>query len=56
MIMQAEFKQGEHDGEFRSWWNNGNLKEEGQFSFGKRIGKYRWYDEDGTLLQEHIYE
>ena len=46
----------EYDGHYRSWWDSGMLKEEGDFRAGKRIGTYRWYLESGELWSQHTYD
>ena len=45
----------EKHGRYRSWWNDGVLKEEGTFHYGKRTGMYRWYLPSGALWKEHDY-
>jgi antitoxin component YwqK of YwqJK toxin-antitoxin module len=39
-------------GEYKSYWRNGKLKECGSYHNGKRLSLYRWYDDDGELIQE----
>jgi antitoxin component YwqK of YwqJK toxin-antitoxin module len=46
----------QHHGPYRSWWNNGILKEEGIFQSDERVGTYRWFKLSGELWSEHNYE
>lgn len=55
MTLEAEMENGEYHGKYRSRWNNGNKKEEGQFFRGQRVGVYKWYTQDGSLLKEEDY-
>jgi antitoxin component YwqK of YwqJK toxin-antitoxin module len=52
LLIEALFVRGEYHGRFQSWWSNGLRKEQGEYRCGKRVGVYRWFREDGTLLQE----
>jgi len=49
LLMSATVKDGEFDGPFKSWWSSGLPKEEGTYRAGKRIGRYTWYDTDGSV-------
>jgi hypothetical protein len=33
------------------WWDNGNIKERGQYDSGIRVGRYEWFDQDGTAIK-----
>ena len=55
LLMRNYFIDGEKDGSFVSYWENGVCKEEGAFKVGKRVGIYRWYKHDGSLWKEHMY-
>jgi antitoxin component YwqK of YwqJK toxin-antitoxin module len=46
----------EYDGAYKSWWDNGTIKEEGTFRSEKRVGTYRWYHESGELWSQHTYD
>ena len=46
---------GEYHGKYKTWWNNGNKKEEGRFYRGSRVGLYRRYSESGVLIKEEDY-
>jgi antitoxin component YwqK of YwqJK toxin-antitoxin module len=46
---------GQFNGPYRAWWDNGFLKESGEYADGQRVCEYRWYKEDGTLMQLHTY-
>ena len=55
LLQEVNYLAGEMHGPYRTWWDNGQPKEEGLHAGGKRVRMYRWYREDGTLLQEHDY-
>ncbi|MGY8984960.1 MAG: hypothetical protein ACKVHG_10270, partial [Sphingomonadales bacterium] len=44
------------DGKFSSYHDNGNLEYEGCFEDGKRIGCWRFYNNDGGLSKEQNYK
>ena len=56
LIHESHLRAGEYDGPFRTWWNNGQPKEVGVFSKGKRVGVYQWFSESGQLIQERSYD
>ncbi len=49
LLLCATAQDGEFHGPFKSWWNAGLPKEEGTYRAGKRIGRYTWYDTDGSV-------
>jgi antitoxin component YwqK of YwqJK toxin-antitoxin module len=55
LTQEVQFSGGRHHGQYRTWWDNGQLKEIGAFSQGSRVGLCRWYGEDGELTQQHDY-
>ena len=40
----------------RKWYDGGILEYEGQFSLGKRRGKWLFYNENGLLEREEIFK
>ena len=42
-------KNGQIDGEFTSYYRNGNISIEGTLNSGKYIGEWKYYDDDGSL-------
>jgi antitoxin component YwqK of YwqJK toxin-antitoxin module len=56
LTCEATFCRGEYDCSYQSWWDNGVRKEQGTYSAGRRVGIYKWFDTDGRLMQEVIYD
>jgi antitoxin component YwqK of YwqJK toxin-antitoxin module len=52
MLLSASVVNGQFDGPYQSWWDNGVVKEQGTFKKGVRQPGYRWFNQDGTLQQE----
>lgn len=48
-------KKGEINGDFISFYENGNLSIEGQLDMGVYVGEWNYYDEDGSLNKIVIY-
>ncbi len=48
----AEMRGATHDGTFHRYYENGQLRESGQFDMGKAVGAWRSYDQDGALLEQ----
>ena len=46
------FENGERTGAAQVFYANGNKYEEGNYKNGKHCGKWKFYDEQGTLLKE----
>ena len=44
------------EGEYKSWYENGQLCIECVYKNGKREGKYKWWYKNGQLLEEHVYK
>ena len=47
-----KFGNEERSGNFKEWWENGNIKTEGEYSVGIRIRTWNHYDENGKLLRK----
>jgi hypothetical protein len=43
-------------GEYKEYYENGNLKLQGNYKTGKRIGLWRWYHENGDFKTEFDYK
>lgn len=43
------------EGVFQSWYENGQLKEIGEYKDGDKIGVWKYYDENGNLIKEEKY-
>lgn len=44
------------NGNYREWYDNGNLWKKGQYQNGKKIGEWKYYTHDGDLLEYGTYE
>jgi antitoxin component YwqK of YwqJK toxin-antitoxin module len=57
---QLRFRQnivaGYENGEYRSWFKNGQLSVVGQKKMGEGIGKYIYYKPDGRISQVLIFK
>jgi hypothetical protein len=48
-VIWCEDEDGRKQGPYRSWYESGELEEEGQFRDGSRIGVWRFFDDKGEL-------
>ena len=48
-VVWCEDGDGIKQGPYRSWYDSGELEEEGQYQDGKRVGVWRFFDEKGEL-------
>ena len=48
---ECHFQRGRLHGRFITWWDNGNLHEQGQYDTGNRVGRYEWFDRDGATIR-----
>jgi antitoxin component YwqK of YwqJK toxin-antitoxin module len=55
LIEESNFRNGEHHGSYQTWWDDETPKEAGNYSASRRVGVYRWYAQDGSVLKEHDY-
>ena len=52
LTIRAHFQAGLLNGSYESWWNNGSIKERGQYHLGKRVGTYYWFRQTGELRSQ----
>lgn len=45
-----------YDGEYTEWFDDGNKNYEGFFDKGNATGKWRFYNRDGSLQSETVYD
>lgn len=45
----------EDEGEYKKWWDNGQLFRQCFYKNGKLHGEYKRWDEDGKLIVHQIY-
>lgn len=48
-------RRGRLDGSFASWRDRKNLRVQGSYSHGKRVGKWTWFDRYGSKEREGTY-
>jgi antitoxin component YwqK of YwqJK toxin-antitoxin module len=48
---ECHFKGGKLHGSYKIWWENGNLKELGQYHSGSKAGRWEWFDRDGAPVR-----
>lgn len=51
MVRECGYSGGELHGDYKCWWDNGQPKEVGTFERGRKVGRYTWFKEDGTVWQ-----
>ncbi len=47
---------GYEDGEYKSWYQNGQFSVVGQYKMGKPIGKWIYYHNDGSISEVSMYK
>ena len=52
----GNYNNGLRDGDYSSYYDNGNIEHEGQFFKGMRDGCWRYYKIDGKLCKETLYK
>jgi uncharacterized protein len=55
-MAEGVFADGHRSGEWKDWWENGNLKEISHFLDGALHGERMFYDEKGKLMRTMRYE
>jgi len=53
--IEGSYKNGEREGEWKSWYENGNLWSVGNFKNGLSVGKTAVYHENGNLYYSGTY-
>ena len=48
-VVWCEDADGRKQGPYRSWYDSGQLEEEGQYRDGTKVGQWRYFDEQGEL-------
>ena len=48
-VLWCEDNDGRKQGPYRAWYESGALEEEGQYKDGKRVGVWRFFDQNGEL-------
>ena len=53
---KCNYKQGMQHGLCQFYYNNGQVKEEGNFYFGKPLGTFKYYNEKGNIEEIREYQ
>ena len=56
VLAYTNYKEGNLDGEYKQWYENGNLKIRSYYKDGKEDGVSKSYYENGNIEQERIYD
>jgi antitoxin component YwqK of YwqJK toxin-antitoxin module len=56
VLKEANYKRGKLDGLFRTYYDNGKIKEEIWYKEDIKQGQTRWYSQTGRLVAEYNYE
>ena len=54
-VVWCEDGDGRKQGPYRSWYDSGELEEEGQYQDGTRVGVWRFFDEKGDLRGQKTF-
>ena len=52
----SHFKNNEQVGEYVAYYEDGSLREKGQYVAGKKNGKFYFYDEKGKVTKTERYK
>ena len=55
LLYEAYVKNGEVHGSYNQYYLNGNIEIQGQLNNGVKNGKWVYYDQDGNINREEIY-
>ncbi len=55
-VVWCEDGDGHKQGPYRSWYDSGEIEEEGQYQDGKRVGIWRFFDEKGELKGTRTFQ
>jgi len=55
-LEEADYKNGQLDGIFRTYYNNAVLQQESNYSGGQKNGTATYYNEDGNIIMEYEYK
>jgi hypothetical protein len=53
--MTGTYKDGERDGPYEEYYENGQLTEKGTYKDGERDGPFEWYHENGQLMSRGTF-
>ena len=56
LFIEGRYKNGEKDGEWKTYYDNGQLDIIGRYNDGKMTGKFEFYYKDGVLSRETNYK
>tara|TARA_B100001250_G_C19462216_1_gene640711 strand:- start:448 stop:681 length:234 start_codon:yes stop_codon:yes gene_type:complete len=55
-VMEKNYLSGKLDGDFKYFWDNGNLRVSGSFKNQKRVGSWKNYDKKGAIIFEEKFD
>jgi antitoxin component YwqK of YwqJK toxin-antitoxin module len=55
-MIQLDYKNGEYDGKWIGYYENGNLNHEWYYKDGKKEGKWTLYNENGSIDKVEQYK
>ena len=53
---KGTMRNGVYHGVYREWWENGQMQTETNFTKGIRHGDNTYWDKDGSLIKEQVYD
>lgn len=56
VMVNGNFDRGKADGYWVKYYKSGTKAEEGQYKEDKKVGKWKFYDENGNLINENIFD
>lgn len=56
LLKDANFREHTIHGYYREWYVNEQIKIQGNYVFNKRIGLWSYWNKDGCLLRDDIYD
>jgi antitoxin component YwqK of YwqJK toxin-antitoxin module len=56
VMKEANYKKGKLNGLFRTFYDNGKIKEESWYKDDRKNGQSRWYNQSGNMIAEYNYE
>ena len=49
------YQNGKEEGEYKKYYQNGNLSEKGKYNYGNREGQWVYYNKDGSIKVGEYY-
>ena len=55
-VMEKSYKQGLLEGDFKYYWDNGNIRVSGKFKNQRRTGRWKNYNKKGDVIFEERFD